>query len=524
MAIRSASHSIRAQPSEAPAPQPYRFLIISILAAMLAHFVEINFGIAIASTRTTFWVYAAILVLTGAGLLADRQSAAPEPSAAGKPQATQRQRRKARRRPATPPVRTTMPAWLGSTLALGAIGGFILGTLAYDFVTNAERLSEPLTVVWRALTVLSAQGGRTSLGALMIFALSWVISAAVFVPEIAKAGLFRERPSDWSLSTIVYLLTSLTVGLVFALIMASRQVSFQSIQPRTLEELVGIADRVASLPSLYYGLIVFTLIAGALALLAAERRLPELSARPWGPLALVVLGVIAAALIVAHNLRPIQADIVYKQADPYDRQGQWQYAIPHYQHAIELAPREDFYYLYLGRAYLEYATSAEDAATRDAVMRETERVLLQARELNPLNTDHSANLARMYRRWAEMSTDPDTRQELMLRSSENYAHAVSLSPHNVILWNEWSLLYYYGLGDLEGYERTHQQSLALDPEFDQTWLICGDVNRARGQIEEATRCFTEALQLDPDATNVWVALGEMYRQAGQPEQAVSYYQ
>ncbi|NIV37046.1 MAG: hypothetical protein GWN58_48740, partial [Anaerolineae bacterium] len=42
--------------------------IIALVAAVIAHFVEIQFGIAIAATRTYFWVMAAMLVVLGTRL------------------------------------------------------------------------------------------------------------------------------------------------------------------------------------------------------------------------------------------------------------------------------------------------------------------------------------------------------------------------------------------------------------------------------------------------------------------------
>ena len=44
-------------------------VLITILATMVAHFIEIHFGIAIASTRTYFWVWSAVLVVVGMGWL-----------------------------------------------------------------------------------------------------------------------------------------------------------------------------------------------------------------------------------------------------------------------------------------------------------------------------------------------------------------------------------------------------------------------------------------------------------------------
>jgi tetratricopeptide (TPR) repeat protein len=499
-----------------PPLHPHTILLTGLLSAVVAHFVEINFGIAIASTRTTFWAYAGVLVVAGMELVHERGAELPgevEHAPARKDGSRKRKKRRTeRRKSAAPPfpVQSALPTWLWPTLAVAIIGGFVLGTLAFDFVTNAERLSKPLAIVWRALTVLPAQGSRSSYGALMILALTWLMGATVFISETARSGTFRERKGDGTLAIALYLLISLGVGLGFALVLAGRQASLIGVQAQTMEDVLDIADRVAGLVTAYYWFIILVLVAGGVVLFLGTQRQPRQTAHPWGVVALIVLAVLVGAIAVVTNLTPIQADIVYKQADPYDRNRQWLLAIEHYKHAITMAPREDFYYLYLGRAYLEYATTLEDPAVREAVLRETESVLTQAREINPLNTDHSANLARMYRRWADLTSDAEMRPSLLQRSSENYAIATSLSPQNAILWNEWAMLYYYGLGDVAGYERTIQRSLEIDPGFEQTWLVCGDVNRQEGNLEEAAHCYEEALQLQPRASQVWRMLGDTY--------------
>jgi tetratricopeptide (TPR) repeat protein len=511
----------------APKAHPYSIFLIGILSAVVAHFVEINFGIAIASTRTTFWAYAGAFVVTGLGLIREREAESQrgqgENAQNGKPGSKKRKKRR-KAAPPPPPTQPALPAWLWPTLTVALIGGFVLGTLSFDFITNAERTDQPLRLIWRALTILPAQDKRTSYGALMIFALTWIMGAVVSISEMAKSGAFRERKGDGTLATTLYLLVSLTVGFGFALVLAGRQATLMNIQAQTLEDVVGIAGRVASFLTAYYGFILFVMIAGGAVLFLGTRRQPRQTAYPWSIIALLVLTVLVSAVIVETNLQPIQADIIYKQADPYDRQKQWLVAIEHYKHAIELVPKEDFYYLYLGRAYLEYASSLDSPPVRETVMRETEQTLTQAREVNPLNTDHSANLARMYRRWADFASDAETRQERLLKSSENYEIATMLSPQNAILWNEWTMLHYYGLGDVAGYERLLQHSLEIDRDFEQTWLMCGDVNSQQGKLEEAIACYTEALRLQPGNSQVWAAVGNAYRQADQPEEAVNSYQ
>ena len=92
-------------------------------------------------------------------------------------------------KPEATPIQPTLVSWLSPVLAAGVIGGFILGTLSFDFVTNAERLRDPYTIVSRALTVLPAQEGRTSYGALLIFAVTWLMGALLLVPDRARRNL-----------------------------------------------------------------------------------------------------------------------------------------------------------------------------------------------------------------------------------------------------------------------------------------------------------------------------------------------
>ncbi len=512
-------------------PHPYAIFLTGILSAVVAHFVEINFGIAIASTRTTFWAYVGALVVVGTGLIRQRAMDLPEEDPAN---VQPRSRRRKKRRRSSPSVRRALPSWLWPTLTVAIIGGFVLGTLAFDFITNAERLSQPTRIIWRALTILATRKESTcaarwdpvrgecqSYGALMIFAITWLMSAVLFISEMGKQGVFRQKRGDGALAATLYLLVSLTVGFGFALVQASRQASLLRVEAQTLEDILGVADYVASFLTAYYWLIFLVLMAGGAMLFLEKKRWPSETAQPWGVIALIVLSVLTGAIAVVTNLTPIQADIVYKQADPYDRSKQWLVAIEHYKHAIELAPKEDFYYLYLGRAYLEYASTLDDPAVQEAVMRETEQVLTRAREINPLNTDHSANLARMYRRWADFASEAEERRSLLQKSSQNYAIATMLSPQNAILWNEWAMLYYYSLGDEASYERTLQHSLEIDPEFHQTWLICGDVNRSSGQLEEAAHCYEKALQLNPRAPQVWRMLGDTYIALEQWEDAIN---
>jgi tetratricopeptide (TPR) repeat protein len=240
----------------------------------------------------------------------------------------------------------------------------------------------------------------------------------------------------------------------------------------------------------------------------------------WGALALVVLLPLSVVGALQANLRPIRADIIYKQADPWDRQGQWGAAVPHYQRAVQLAPQEDYYYLYLGRALLEYAKTVTDGAEQEAVLRETERVLLMAQALSPLNTDHSANLARMYQQWANLPAGQAQRENLLALASRYYEAATSLSPNNPILWNQWATLHLYELRDEERFQQLIAHSLELDDGFEETWLILGDYRSQKGDLEGAAEAYRRALEIRPGLPQVWNALARIHLQQGQNEAAL----
>jgi tetratricopeptide (TPR) repeat protein len=485
---------------------PRFVLLMGLFSAMVAHFIEINFGIAIAATRTTFWCYAGLLVVIGLNLIQEEE---PEDKRAYR---GTRGRRRERR----------LPAWLRPTLVTGVIGGFIIGTLSFDFVTNSDRLTDATQIVWRSLTVLPAQGGRTSYGALMIFAFTWVMSGVLFVAQMAKRGVFKEREGDWLVAASLYALLSLGLGFTFAVLLGGRHASVVRTQPQTVEGVLQVAGRVAGIVTLYYGFILFTLLVGAAILLIGSGE----DQKPVGGMsviALVVLTLLGGAAAVVTNLQPIQADIIYKQANPYERQDQWVVAIRHYQRAVDLAPREDFYYLYLGRAYLEYAKTLEDLTQRRSMLNRTEETLVQAREINPLNTDHSANLARMYRTWADLAADAEARQEMIERSSQNYDIATTLSPQNAILWNEWGMLY-LATGQFEKAEEKIAYSLEMDPGFDQTWAIRADVYANQDMITDALQAYETALELNPRQVDIWLRVGDIRRRRDELEQAITAYE
>jgi tetratricopeptide (TPR) repeat protein len=571
---------------------PQQILLIALLSTFVAHFVEINFGIAIASTRTTFWAMAGMFVLLGLQRIVIRETAEEE----AQPEPETRSRRR-RRRTNTRAARRPIPAWLWPSLGAALVGALILGTLAYDFVNNVERLSEPWSIFWRSLTIIAIparEPPRFSPGILMVFLLTWLMTGLLSVSQMARRGLFDERKGEMWAAAGIILSISLSIGLVFGLILAGRHAALVNTTATSLNDVLQLAEQIANQVTTYYVFLATMILLGGLAL-TGERDLPRRWATPVGSMALLatltswlvlaiignatgaedglrlaslglslLLGLLIAGLIgllayflapttswkmeegqwlwavglvavvvlflapvisYRYNLTPIRADIIYKQADPWEKQNQWAGAVPHYERAIELVPYEDFYYLYLGRALLEYSSAlgAENRSDQDYVLRQAEQVLLKAQDINPLNTDHSANMARMYRRWVVLPAGRPISSTLAGLSSDYYEVATGLSPNNPILWNEWATLHQDLLEDEARYDELIQHSLGIDDEFEQTWLIIGDIQVGQGELEAAIESYSTALEIAPRQPRVWSALGRLYLQLEEYEGAIDTF-
>ncbi len=611
-----------------------QILILSLLVAIIAHFVEIHFGIAIAATRTYFWVFSAVLVLLGTGILEQPVEEAP-PEIEERPSAEaetvpasrrgRRRRRRGTRRDVPQRARPGLPVWVGPVLASALILALILGTLGFDFVTNAGRIgtdpncdpqvgrmlqscwsSQAWNIVKRDLTVLPPNRSQnrpqetSSLMTTGLFAITLLIGSVVFLPEMARRGLFKRRSEDWAWATLLLVSVAIVVSLIVLFGIADRHLQLGRVQMeasrlsqifqerRLLEDLAnlvkGLLDVSMYLSSiliaLYAFVLLFVLVEGLSLLLG--RRLPIRWATPWGAIATVPLFLIALFIMNQTNLKVIRADIIYKQGEEWSRQKQWDLAIAHHKRALELAPNEDFYYLWVGSAYLEKAKTAPPEGCfitaqpdisgvlgmsidqtaqlcREDLLTAARTILLQARHVNPLNTDHSANLGRLYKNWADLSESPEQQSERLDQSIGYYSQASALSPQNTIVWNELATVYLYQTGDLEKAWETIDHSLDLDDRYEQTYMIAGDarlreseqlaaqlaVKRQElaavegtekdaieaeiaqlqqeydGKLEAAIEAYERALELRPGLMNVYRTVAGAYEQLGRDEEALA---
>jgi tetratricopeptide (TPR) repeat protein len=505
------------QPNPQSPTSNFQFLLIALVSALLAHFIEISLGIAIAATRTYFWVYAALMVATGYYVGTTIVAMPVEV-----PEQPRRKRRRSRRSQAplvsVPPSQEAQgrenPVTIYSLLM-----GLILVTMAFDYVTPQFNIAaKGYSLLW-------------------LFVLTWLLGGAITVALTSGRGLLRG--SSWPLTSVLYSLISLGCFLIFFIVRTYQ--TRPRIAPASINDVLRQANVVANGLVFYYIAVLLLLLAVAGALLVGRSLPLSFWRRRYGWLyPLLVVGVIA--LIFITNLNTVRADIVYKHAKSYFEAGQWDASIALHQQAVKIAPKEDYYYLFLGSALLEKAKQAPEgpatlpeginiakvlsftpqqiaSLSREDLLRASEAVLLEARRLNPLNTDHSANLARLNRTWGQMASNEAQRVEKLDKALKYYQQATSLSPNNAQLFKEWGEVYYV-LGDHEGALEKYQHSLSVDSEYDETYLRLGDLYLNRQEWDKAADAYSKALELNPGIVQAHSALGYIYAQQGRPQEAI----
>ncbi len=486
-----------------------RILMISLLAAIAGHWIEISVGIAIAATRSYFWAYAAVIALLGSGLIGEGHPvAAGSTPGAGGPHRTQRPKR-SRGRHNRRASRSTASGSFSDEARSLSLAGLLLGTIgatmAWNLTSNPLGESNVVRIVLSMLT--SAPAGAplgSSYAVLWMFVATLVVGGTIMAAEGTLLGDGPERqPAPLKSLGICVGLAALVTGGA-ALYVAGR-----------LSPPVEVTTLVRDFA------LVILLIALVLTVLLQSR---SLGPQPWaaGAVSLAApLVLIAAALfIVATNVMPIRADVLYKQGLHFDARGNWGMAAGFYEMAIEAAPREDFYWLFAGRARLEEARQFDDPIRRDEAFLAAVDRLEMARDLNPLNTDHLANLGRTYRTWAEHTTQQDLRDERLAQAVLYYEQAVELSPQNAQIYNEWGQVYAL-LGEYEVAEIKYRESLALDDRYAQTYMLLGDLYFDRGHWNEVILHYERALEIAPNTIYGLSRLAYAYAQADRIDEAIA---
>jgi regulator of sirC expression with transglutaminase-like and TPR domain len=477
----------------APSTLPSSLLSSAVLSVILVHFVEIQFGIAIAATRTYFWALAALLVVMARlqpGIIVEEAEVSAPLHTAPPPLPPKRRSRQQKRRPvrqSVPPSAAVSRSVLGSSglVASSLLVGWVMTTMVYGFFSFQIGQASLPSIVW-------------------LFVFTWLLGGMLTLTES------RSQTSPRSSQPRLLSSCSIYVGIT-----AGGTLLFATVHLGVLRPVVDVAN----IPVAYYAMMLLALLVMGGALLI-QRPLPIRFASARG--SIVAAGVALGLLVLVSmwQLRVIRADVYYKHAVfSAQRHGQYDRAVTFIQRAIALQPQQDFYYLFLGKTWLEKAVRSTSGPERQHLLHEAETALVRARDLHPLHPDHTANLARLHRMWAQQSDEPSQRTVHIQAAVAFYDQVTRLSPHNVLLWNEWGTTY-VALGDEAQARAAYERALALDTTYASTYRHLGDLSRAQGKWSEAAQAYEEAVARDRSSIPSYSALGFVYAKMGRLADAV----
>jgi len=259
-----------------------------------------------------------------------------------------------------------------------------------------------------------------------------------------------------------------------------------------------------------------------------------------------IIGLLALAGVWFFNADNVFADMRFQQGQSYTdapNSGLDQQIIGmnYLLGAVRMEPEQDFYYLNLGRtlmnvtdirrqtnegpigqpkpnAHVEDLLRLQDPpAVQTFILNQTpletlsyaEVVLKRARELNPLNKDHYANLARLHSFWySRMNRDIDQLRQAI----EWYKQGHEVAPQDVVIINEYAnAVMQLGSDALArkddaaaqaAFAQAQQlldQSKQLDPRYGDTDMQLANLLRSEGRAAEATDRYLALLEQNPHA-------------------------
>ncbi|MCP5094357.1 MAG: hypothetical protein GY943_02260, partial [Chloroflexi bacterium] len=173
-----------------------RMLMVALLAGVLAHYVEIHFGIAIAATRVHFFLYIGVMFIIGYLLPQYEKKPAAAAPAAQEATPSRKKRRRRGARPAVPVARASS-SWQGPIWLSALLLSLIIGTLGFQFMNYAqlpdvqfESVADlPVSdIVFQSMFVDSSKNHRDSPFVFVMIILTWMLGAFLIISEMVKDG------------------------------------------------------------------------------------------------------------------------------------------------------------------------------------------------------------------------------------------------------------------------------------------------------------------------------------------------
>ena len=334
------------------------FLILGLLAGITAHFIEIHFGIAIASTRFYFFAYSAVIIILGIKEFAETPVAHEETPVAGRINDNQRKKRK------TGPSINKQPNRQSRTkefphpeskrhfpfrpvMAYTLLIGLIVSTTVFSFTINQPSETDAFGIIW-----LSLAGKNQTFGTLIILIVTYLVGGLLILDVVWHSSRQAKKKGDFFGALGIYTATILFIFIVFSFIQSS------FLKPGM--DVGGII--------VFFFIFVFCLgLAMAYFLMPSPTVLPLVFWKTKALWSYALLLLAAFFIISTTNIAQVKADIYLKIGLAHEKNHRWNEGIRLVTRAIETEPDEETFYLNLGRILFGKANSSNDLNEKNAI-------------------------------------------------------------------------------------------------------------------------------------------------------------
>jgi hypothetical protein len=453
--------------TRSPTRLAHETLVTVLLAILVGHWLEIQIGIAVTATRTYVWVFAAMLIAIGVRRLPEAQ--------AGDVKAPEQ------------PDLPIMPL-----IGFGLLTGIVLALLTFDFAGVPLAMSasgtgtRALDSLRSALTTKATSGGVfPSFAMVWLFGGTLVVATVIGVVEWSQHA--RLSAADWLLS----------VGLCFLPALASVSV-FVYVTTLLVSVLSSsLLNAMLALFPAFTGYLLVLLGGSAVALGGPYRHHPTAAVHRSNAgtrliAAVMIAGGIGGSLmLIVTTIDVVQADIFAKQAPRATAEAR---DVQIEQQTWAIHPVEASTFVVLGTSYLDRARDTTDPIERNEFLGRSEMNLIEARERDPFDVDHTVALARLHQTWAALAVTPTEQDNHIAQAVAYYTQAIRLSPYTAHLYNQYAQI----LLDSAMQWKQRKPVQATAAERSASALL------ARALALDPTFCLTLALRADTQGT--WMAI------------------
>lgn len=425
---------------------PNALLLSILLAALVGHFVEIQFCFGITATRLYFWILVALGVAVG--------KSAGEGLGVRPSQGLQKFL-------FSPSI--VIPAFLA---------GLVFSTVTFDYICFSKTNTAFLYAVFG-------------------YHLCIFITCGIF--SMAQLKSETERSSDRLRGLAAYFVVALAFGGLYMVsyFLLENKIA-QLLYPFMRNSIFPILEKNIKLTAYYGWILAFVFLSSFLTLFgseAIEHKRAVFKAVWIFPL----LALLALPAVIASNLKNSMADIYTKAGAELMRAKQWEATRVCFNKAVALEPTQAWRHEKLGHLFFTRAKEASEPEN-NFFFQEAMSYMKKAIRLAPLDVTLKNNLARISSAWAADTTDGKIRFHRLKVTAMFYAEALKVNPNNTFLLKE-SAQIAAALGKINEAVQRFQRVLQLRPNDFETHRNLALLYRSLTRYPQALDHAETALRL-----------------------------